>query len=145
SRLAIREQTMKPIATRLAVSLFVILCSIVSPLDAGQILSVRPIEVVDGVHPNPNVFLFESEVQKVWAQADIDVHFLPPITANLPAYYNVNNQPTAYKLFGIGGHDPKVEGIVQQGVINVFFVNSLYIAPAASASGLAIIGGNRII
>jgi hypothetical protein len=136
---------MKSSISRLAVSLLVVLLWAADRANAGQILTVQPIQVVDGVHPNPNVYLFQSEVNAIWGQADIQVRFLPTIQFNDPIYYNISNRTVGDRLLGVSVPDPAVNAIVRPHVVDVFFVNSLYFTPANGNAGLAVVGGNRIV
>lgn len=92
------------------------------PLD--RIIRVQPIRISDGVTiNNPNSIYFEAETKKIWAQAGIDIIFLPPVDWTNAAFFNISSGDisasalqTLSDLTGAGQNpDPNV--------INIWFCN----------------------
>ncbi len=112
-------------------------------LQGGGIVTVRPIQVCDNAGANcanNAMTLFEAETDKIWAQAGIDISFLPWRTLN----------STADLVLGVGGVNALFTGANKQAdanalVISMWFVTSINdCGGMGPAFGCATISGNRI-
>lgn len=56
-------------------------------------ITIQPIQVTfGGATANSSLTLFELETDRIWAQAGIDIHFLPAVTyASVNSVYNNTN------------------------------------------------------
>lgn len=111
-------------------------------------VTIQPIQVrsTDGsVAANSSLKLFEAETDRIWAQAGIDVKFLPVQTYNNSSYLNVSSNATDSNYLGglvqLSGQ-PWVSGGslgLATTVIRLFFVQS--IDNDASVLGFALQSG----
>lgn len=107
-------------------------------------VTVQPIRVAatDGsAVSNPGGILHEDAVDKIWAQAGIDVFFLPIIQYNDSTFLNivtVPNQPNSdTALFSTPGHGQHPDSTV----LNLWFVNTIN---GGAGYGTSLVGQNGI-
>ncbi len=83
-------------------------------------LKIQPIHVSDGtINSNAGEDIFEAELDKIWAQADIDIEILDFTTYISPGSMVINSQPELDSFFtNAGGYNSEV--------INIWFVNDLF-------------------
>jgi len=120
-------------------------CSI-SAINVAQVvidrrITVQPIQVAmdDGSNvANPSMALHEAFVDAIWAQAGIDVHFLPATQFNSTLFHDVVTAPSTAsnfygKLVGLPGHGQHTN----RSVMNMFFVRAITDNNAFGTAGLS--------
>lgn len=92
-------------------------------------VTIQPIFISNGtVTANPNGHLFESETDKIWSQAGIDVRFLAPATIVNASFYNIRSSAfspgTAITLQALTQSANNGESS-DPSVLNLYFVNTI--------------------
>jgi hypothetical protein len=103
-------------------------------------VTIQPIQICNnaGVScANPTRRLFEAAGDKIWAQAGIDLAFLPWVQFNNAAFVNPNGGQlrTLFTGSGVGEHS-------NPSVISMWFVHA---HPGAAYGEVNTIGGNRTV
>jgi len=101
-------------------------------------LVIQPIHVASG---NPSELIYESELDKIWAQADIDIEFLDFTTYNAPGYQFITSQSELDNFF----LDAAVVKSSDTQAINIWFCNYLVINGSPIAGYTNGIGSNEIL
>ena len=97
--------------------------SIVSLASAGTV-TIQPIQVCDNTGNNcadASRELYETVGDKIWAQAGIDLFFLPWVTFNSTAFQTIDSDVELYSLWLGAGHGANPSS----SVISMWFVSSL--------------------
>lgn len=105
---------------------------------ASRAVVVQPIQVCnDDGSACPAVNLFQAETDKIYAQLDVDVVFLPIVKVFSTTYWDIadSTEFNALCASGLGQHsDPDV--------VNCYFVEVLGSATSGTSWGVAKTGGN---
>jgi hypothetical protein len=108
--------------TGIVLSAFFIFCLIFSPAKSFALskLVIQPIHVVSG---NPSELTFESELDKIWSQAGIDIEFLDFTTYNASGYTRITSESELNSFFSVAegkSGDPQAINMWFCDVINIF-------------------------
>jgi len=83
---------------------------------------------------------FEAETDKIWAQANIDVVFLPLQDYDETDFLSLGNNTEIIDLFGTAGHGQSATATV----INLWFVDEILPTSPGTTYGIALKPGNGI-
>ncbi len=112
-----------------AVVVVFLLSAVSSAMVIDRQVVIQPIQVSGA---NPSMQLFESEMDKIWAQAGIDVEFLPFSQYDSPADYRLDFEDVSpgVDVYGHVTPAPFFEsaggGSLDPLVINMWFVHEIY-------------------
>jgi hypothetical protein len=89
-----------------------------------RIVRVQPIRISNGVSTNnPNEIFFIAETKKVWAQAGIDVVFLPPVVYTNSVFFNISSGAVSASALQTLKNTPGAGQNPDPNVINIWFCN----------------------
>lgn len=110
-----------------------------SPARAANYVTVQPIRVCqDDGEDCAHVGFFEEAVNKIWSQADIQVHFLPERQLNKTEFLHVNAaSPGPEEDFVVFGNAPNHAQHENPNVINMWFVDELLSFGNINRNGVA--------
>ena len=117
---------------------FFILLSISAETYALSQLFIQPIHVGPG---NFSELTFESELDKIWAQADIDIEFLPFTTFNSSSYNCIESQNELDNFFSEEGNGKNSD----PSIINIWFNNTIQLNSTSISGYTNGIGSNEIL
>jgi len=109
------------------------------PPRAGYYLTVQPIQVRndDGSNASTVVF-YESETDKIWRQAGIDVRFLSQNTYNSTAHNTIDNNAEFSAMVSGAGHGQNADATV----LNAWYVDQINPSPTDTTYGIAYVDAN---
>ena len=136
-----RRRAASPSAAWLALVAALVLSLVASPAHAlvvDRVVTVQPIHVVaDDGTGDPVMRLFESETDKIWSQAGLDVEFLDAVSLRASPFMVLDDTSEILELFNKPGHgqhpDPRV--------VDMWFVDTIV---TERTFGIALVGGNGI-
>ena len=114
---------------------------LIAPLSGfgASMIVVQPISICNdagGDCSNSGGQYFETETDKIWNQADIDISFLPMVEFHSTAFQDINTSEFN-SLASTPGHGQHVTSTV----LNMWFLDEI---DAGAVSGLAFVGGNGV-
>lgn len=115
-------------ASFVAIFLAVLLAASVPAYAGPLVVSIQPIQVCDDTGANcanPLRQLYEAEGDKIWAQAGIDLEFLPWTTTNHSAYLDLSVDVPSSEYSALYGGAVANGGSTNPLVLDVWFVNLL--------------------
>ena len=102
-------------------------------LRAASMIVVQPISVCNDIGmecANPTGQYFETETDKIWAQAGVDISFLPMTSINATSFQHIADEAEFNSLANGAGNGQNATGTV----INMWFVDEI---GAGDVAGLA--------
>lgn len=127
---------------RVSLSLVALLCFFSAyVVNGASVIVIQPISVCSDLGANCSNFgeeYFEAETDKIWAQADIDVSFLPMSQLNSSAFQTIDNVSEFSSLANGAGNGQNASATV----INMWFVSE--IVGSGTIYGLGFQPGNGI-
>jgi hypothetical protein len=126
-----------------AMLMLVAWCSTLAIAQPTRVIFVQPIQVGDDAgsdYANPGRELFEAATDKIYAQAGIDIKFLPWNTYNNASFQNITTTAQFNSLISTSGHGQNASS----SVCNMWFTKTLSLDDDGTASvlGLGTINGN---
>jgi hypothetical protein len=106
----------------IVISSLLLFCLIFNPAYSFALskLVIQPIHVVNG---NFNELTYESELDKIWAQAAIDIEFLDFTTFDAPGFQSITSDSELNSFFSVAegkNSDPQVINIWFCDTINIY-------------------------